>query len=203
MKELDFIELHKSFIAIAGKEERNKNYTTHIEPFLSAASDILSKKYADKPFYPHISKFSTHFLFRLGLDNKQTHRASLALRFGDDHIDRGFDLTHALGDAHRLRILFQEKTDEIAARILKLQDYWLWMPNAGLSKAVSIDSLDLQGLKEYLLKYDPKVMRECYCWIDRDYDETTMTLGQFINVFDQEYETFGFLMDSIKQLIRK
>jgi len=201
MKELDFIELHKSFIAIAGKEERNKNYTTHIEPFLSAASDILSKKYADKPFYPHISKFSTHFLFRLGLDKKQTHRASLALRFGDDHIDRGFDLTHALGDAHRLRILFQEKTDEIAARILKLQDYWLWMPNAGLSKSVSIDSLDLQSLKKYLLKYDPKVMRECYCWIDRDYDETTMTLGQLIDVFDQEYETFGFLMDSIKQLI--
>ena len=200
MGKSDFIELLKPFIALAGKEERNKYYTAHIEPFLDAASDILSKKYVDKPLYPHISKFSTHILFRLGLDKKQTHRASIGLGLGDDYINQGFDLTHALGDAHRLRTLFQERTAEMADAILRLQEYWIWMPNAGLQESVSIDSLNLQSLKKCLLKYDPKVMRECYCWIKRDYDEPTMTLERLIDVFEQEYETFGFLMDGIQQL---
>jgi 5-methylcytosine-specific restriction endonuclease McrA len=197
MPEPDFLKRFTNYIKYPRKEDREKQYTQNIEPFLREVSDELSIKYAKENLYPHISNFRTHVLFRLGPDKKMTHRASAAVSFGDGYVDRGFDLTHALGDAHLLRNLFREKTNEIAEQVLKLQDYWLWMPNAGITKATPVDSFTLQKLKKTLLKYDPKVMRECYIHIRSDYTSSTMSKKQLLNVLVQERNRFAFLLDEI------
>ncbi|MES1250142.1 MAG: HNH endonuclease [Chitinophaga rupis] len=197
MAETNFIKLFQNYVQIAGKEDRKKKYATAIEPFLQEVADELSIRFANQNLYPHISNFRTHISFRLGPDKKMTHRASVGVIFSDNYVDRGFDLTHALGDAQKLRTLFQEKTDEIANEIIKLQHHSLWMPNGGLTEHTPIASLTLVEIKRALLKYDPKVMRECYIRIVKDYTNSTLSKRQLVNVFVQDRNTFAFLMDWI------
>lgn len=199
MPEPDFLKRYANYMEFERKEDREKQYTANIEPFLREVADELSIKFANEMLYPHISNFRTHISFRLGPDKKMTHRASVGVIFGDDYVDSGFDLTHALGDAHQLRRLFREKIDEKATEILKLQDYWLFAPNAGITNATPIDSFTLPKLKKILLKYNPKVMRECYFRIRSDYTTPTMSKKQLVNVLVQERKTFSFLLDEIPE----
>jgi 5-methylcytosine-specific restriction endonuclease McrA len=197
MPEPDFIKRFTNYIQIARKEDREKQYITNVEPFLQEVADELSVKYANQKLYPHISNFRTHVLLRLGPDKKMTHRASIGVLFSDDYVNSGFDLTHALGDAHQLRMLFREKTNEIANEILKLQDHSLWMPNAGITQFTPISNLSLLKLKRTLLRYDPEAMRECYIHIKRDYTARTLSKKQLVNVFVKDRNRFAFLLDEI------
>jgi 5-methylcytosine-specific restriction endonuclease McrA len=197
MPEPDFLKRFANYIQLTRKEDREKQYTGNIEPFLRDVADELSIKYANEKLYAHISNFRTHVMLRLGPDKKMTHRASVGVHFGDDYVNKGFDLTHALGDAQQLRSMFRKKGDEIANEILKFQDYWLWMPNAGITEATPINSFTLPKLKNTLLKYNPKAMRECYFHIKSDYDTPTMSKKQLINVFAQEHKNFAFLLNVI------
>src|SRR5687767_10349375 len=99
MSEPDFLKRFQEYIALAQKDDLKKKYNADIEPFLREVANVLLQKYAAEKLYPHFSNFRTHISFRLGLDKKMTHRASAAVSFGDDYIESGFDLTHALGDA--------------------------------------------------------------------------------------------------------
>lgn len=200
MPEPDFLQRFEKFIAISKREDLDKRYNTEIEPFLLEVAGDLSQQYAAKKLYPHVSRFfSTYILFRLGLHKKTTHRASAAVSFSEEAINTGFDLTHALGDAHRLRDMIREKTDEIAFEILKLHQYWLYIPNAGITKTTPIESISLVKLKKILLKYDPKVMRESYFRIMKEYDGDTMTTKQLVKVFGKELKTFEFLLLSLSK----
>lgn len=197
MSEPDFLKLWAAYTAIGQKDARNKQYATEIAPFLVEVADELSQQFASQKLYPHISNFRTHILFRLGPHKKTTHRASVAVSFNDDCVEYGLDLTHALGDAYYLRDLFREKTDEIAQQILKLKEYWLWMPNAGITEVTDIDEFDLTEMKKLLLKYDPKAMRECYFMIKREYKGETMSKEEMVKVFVEERKRFGWLLDGI------
>jgi hypothetical protein len=197
MPESDFIKRLEKYTEIGKIDARDKHYSAEIEPFLLEVAGDLSKKYAAKPLYPHVSNFRTHILFRLGPHKKTTHRASVAVSFEDDYIDTGFDLTHALGDGQNLRDLIREKTEEIAFEILKLHNYWIYIPNAGITKATPIESISLVKLKKALLKYDPQVMRECYFKIKKDYEGDTMTRKQLVEVFVEERKTFEFLLKGV------
>jgi len=197
MPDQDFLQRFSNYIKFARREDREKQYAGNIEPFLREVADELSVKYANENLYPHISNFQTHISFRLGPDKKMTHRASVAVGFGDDYVNRGFDLTHALGDARQLRRLFRKNTDEIANEILKLENYWLWMPNAGITETTPIYTFTLTKLKKALLKYNPNVMRECYFYIKRPYATSTMSKKQLVSVFVKEHKTFTFLLNGI------
>ena len=109
MPESDFLKRLEKYTAIGKKQARDKHYGAEIEPFLLDVATDLSKKFAAKQLYPHVSNFRTHISFRLGPHKKTTHRASVSVRFGDDYIDSGFNLTHALGDGRYLRDLIREK----------------------------------------------------------------------------------------------
>jgi 5-methylcytosine-specific restriction endonuclease McrA len=197
MPEPDFLKRFANYIQLSRKEDLVKQYAAEIEPFLHDVVEELSIKYASEELYPHISNFRTHLMLRLGPHKKMTHRASIAVSFGDDYVVRGFDLTHALGDAHQLRNMFQKNTDDVANEILKFQDYRLWMPNAGITESIPIYTFTLPRLKKILLKYNPKAMRECYFHIKSDYASSTMSKKQLVNVFTQEHKKFAFLLNEI------
>lgn len=200
VNELDFAEHFKKLITIEGKESKRQYYTDTVLPLLNVVSLELGKKYADKGLYPHISYFQSgpHVLFRLGLDKDKPHRAAIAISFYENFIESGFDLTHSLKDAEKLRLAFKEKADEIASKLLSLKDYSIYMPNVGIEGHIPFEIMDLKGIKLFLDNYNPTINKECYIDISRQYDNSSITKDELITLFDREYNNFGFLLDEIK-----
>ncbi len=197
---LDFKEHFKNLLALEGKENKRQYYTTTILPLLDNVAKILNSKYNSTGLYAHISYFQSgpHALFRLGLDRKQSHRASVAVMIGENFIDSGFDLTHALQDAEAMQSVIKIKPDEIASSLLKLTDYSIYVPNTGIDEFIAIPNLNLKGMKLLLMHYQPNLMRECYFKVGHTHSSLTMTESDLVSLLEEELRTFSFLLDEIK-----
>ncbi len=198
--ELDFKEHFKKLVGLEGKESKRQYYTNTILPLLQNVAKALNDKYNSKGLYAHISYFQSgpHALLRLGVDNKQSHRVSIAISFGENWIDSGFDLTHALQDATKLKEVIKIKPDEIASKLLSLKDYSIYIPNSGIKEFIALENINLKGLKLLITSYDPQINKDCYFLVMRNYDKKVWTEKYMIDLFETEYNTFSFLFDEIK-----
>lgn len=193
----DFIEHFEKINTIEGKENKRQYYTNSILPLLNEVAEELRTKYAEKKLYPHISYFNGHVLFRLGLDKNKSHRASIAITIGKGYIISGFDLTHSLIDAKKLEIAFKENSDDIASKLLSYKEYLLHIPNSGIRIYIPIHRMELKGIKLLLENYNPKLSKDCYIDITKEYEGTELHKDDLINLFDIEYKNFSFLFDEI------
>ena len=198
--EIDFIEHFEVLTALEGRERKRQYYTDNILWFLQEVSELLDAKYNVKGLYTHISYFISgpHVMFRLGLDKKQSHRASVTISFQEDLITIGFDITHALPDANKLVEMIKSNSNKIAKKILTLKDYYILVPNSGISQDIYIYALNLKGINLILENYQPKIMRDCYFRIGRDYAKDTMSKKEIMDIFKKELETFNFLLEGIR-----
>ena len=55
-----------------------------------------------------------------------------------------------------------------------------------------IDTLNLKGIKLILENYQPKLMRDCYFKISRDYAKKSISKKEIMDIFKSELETFNF-----------
>lgn len=198
--ELDFKEHFQKLVELEGKENKRQYYTNTILPLLQNVAKALNDKYNSKGLFAHISYFQSgpHALLRLGVDKKQSHRASIAISFGDKWIESGFDLTHALKDATKLKEVFRLKSDEIASKLLALKDYSIYIPNSGINEIIALERLNLKGLKLLITNYDPQINKDCYFIVMRNYDKRVLTEKYMIDIFETEYSIFSFLFDELK-----
>jgi len=198
-RKINFNAHFKKLASLEGKESRRQYYTDTLLPLLNNVAKILSDKYASKGLFPHISYFynGPHFLLRLGTDKKQSHRASIAIHVGENYLVRGFDLTHSLSDAARLKAVIKNNKKKIITRFLKLDEYGIYIPNTGIAESISLENLNPKGLSLLLDNYDPKQIRDCYFIVNRDYESDTLTESDIVRIFDEEYQQFGFLLDAI------
>ena len=49
-----------------------------------------------------------------------------------------------------------------------------------------------------LENYQPKIMRDCYFRIGRDYAKDTISKKEIMDIFKKELETFNFLLEGIR-----
>ena len=198
--EIDFKEHFKILTALEGRERKRQYYTDNILWFLQEVPELLDAKYIENGLYTHISYFQSgpNVMFRLGLDKKQSHRASVVIAFQEDLITIGFDITHALPDANKLVEMIKSNSNKIAKKILTLKDYYILVPNSGISQDIYIYALNLKGINLILENYQPKIMRDCYFRIGRDYAKDTMSKKEIMDIFIKELETFNFLLEGIR-----
>ena len=198
--EIDFNEHFAILATLEGRKRKRQYYTDNILWFLQEVSELLDAKYNVKGLYTHISYFQggPNVMFRLGIDKKQSHRASVDISFQEDLIVSGFDITHALPDANKLVKMIKSDPKQLTKKILSLKDYYIHVPNIGIGDNISIDTLNLKGINLILENYHPKLFCDCYFRIGRVYEKNTMTKKDILDVFRVELRTFYFLLEGIK-----
>lgn len=196
--EFDIIAVTKEFYNIKKKEARREYYSIKILPLLEQISKNL-KEFHNVKLYPYITYWGSSYTISLVNDKKKSHRASITINFSES-ITIGFDLTHSLYEGKVLTNVFKDKkkAKKFIDNTLSLKDYYLWMPNSGYSSILFIDSFNEKGLNFLLSTYEPKIMKDCYFRILRDYDKSALNIKDTINIFKEEYNKFQYIFDFIR-----
>jgi hypothetical protein len=193
----DIKSITTEFYKISKKEARREYYSLKILPLLQEICNGL-KDFEKIGFYPHISYWNHSFIIRLGSDKKMSHRASIGLNFSDV-ISYGFDITHSADEGRQLlqKLTDQATRADFIKTTLSLNSYSLYIPNTGILVEVPVELINEKGLDILLAAYKPEKSRDSYFYIQKVYDNESLSVDDAIKLIKTEYEKFKYIFDLI------
>ncbi|MDR2192787.1 MAG: hypothetical protein LBO62_07930 [Endomicrobium sp.] len=195
----DVKQMSEAFHNITNLTARREYYSRTILPFLKNISSEL-KEFEKYGLYQHNSLWKKWFLVRFGTGRQNAHRISIAISFFKEGITYGFDLTHSFEEAQKLKDKLANKSvrKRFIANTLKLEDYFLYIPNSGIKCSLPLCDIDEKGLNLLLDAYQPKTNKDCYLIITKEYEQDSISLEQAANVIREEYKKFKYIFDLLK-----
>jgi hypothetical protein len=152
------------------------------------------------PLFPHITCRNDDFYLRVGTSSKNKHRASIRIYFSN-WILFGFDLTHSLLEGKKLATFFKtsQAIDSFCTNTLKLDNYFIYIPNTGFHQNLYINSITHKALIMLLNAYSPDTKRDCYFRIQNEFTESFMSVNDAAELIRNEYKKFKYIFDILQK----
>ena len=124
-------------------------------------------------------------MIRIGTDKKSSHRASIGIFFCGESIEYGFDLTHSIKEAKDLANKINHDSNilrDLVKNLLKLEDYYIWIPNTGIFSILWLTDFNEKGLSTYLKSYEPIDDKDCYFKVLKVYESDALSIDKICEI---------------------